>query len=158
MEWRKMARAACRYRHSIPAAAVIPGLPLPSSRTWFGISFARGMSHGFEIADAISFKEAGYCWGLGHPELAATVIPCLPLPSSRTWFGISFEWDAEFGCMQPRSAWHDFVWHAVPWEFFLDSPSFNKLISLGRWERGVTEGNDVSGGFFLNLYLTLDSL
>jgi len=33
------------------------------------------MSHGFEIADAISFKEAGYCWVLGHPELATIVIP-----------------------------------------------------------------------------------
>jgi len=27
------------------------------------------MSHGFEIADAISFKETGYCWVLGHSEL-----------------------------------------------------------------------------------------
>gem|GEM_PF-4790108 len=50
---------------------VIPNLPLPSFRTCFGISFARGMSHGFEIADAISFKEAGYCWVLGHPELVS---------------------------------------------------------------------------------------
>ena len=32
-------------------------------------SLLREMSHGFEIADAISFKEAGYCWILGHPEL-----------------------------------------------------------------------------------------
>ncbi len=37
----------------------------------------RKMSHGFEIANAISFKEAGYCWVLGHPELATTVIPDL---------------------------------------------------------------------------------
>jgi len=54
-----------------------------------GSPLHEGMSHGFEIADAISFKEDGYCWVLGHPELDSGSL----LPR-----------DAEFGCMQPRSA------------------------------------------------------
>jgi len=34
-----MSNKFATWFHSEPAAAVIPGLLLPSSRTWFGISF-----------------------------------------------------------------------------------------------------------------------